>query len=312
MLQQTQVKTVIPYYERWMRLFPTVEALARARPEKVAKAWEGLGYYRRARHAQAAAKIIVDKHGGRFPTKFEEVLELPGVGRYTAGAICSIAYGAATPILDGNVIRVLTRLQAVTGDPRDRAVNAKLWSMAQALVEATDDPSALNQGLMELGALICIPRGPNCPACPLCSACAAHRTGKVEQFPMLAKPPPATRRRFAAFVARSAGRFLVRQRPEGVVNARLWEFPNIELNAGDDLTTASAPFVMIDKAPLCQVRHSITTNRILLEAYAARVAGGRPPDGAVWRTRAELERLAFASAHRKILSAVMSGQGRAF
>src|SRR5580700_2037893 len=134
MLQQTQVKTVIPYYERWMRALPTVADFAKARPERVLKLWEGLGYYRRVRLAQAAARLIIDKHAGRFPEKFDDVLALPGVGRYTAGAICSIAFNQPAPILDGNVIRVLSRLLGIAGDPRSKVVNTKLWRAAQELV----------------------------------------------------------------------------------------------------------------------------------------------------------------------------------
>ena len=134
MLQQTQVKTVIPYFERWMRIFPTVGAFARAPLETVLKQWEGLGYYKRVRNAQTAACQILERHGGRFPAAFEDVLALPGVGRYTAGAICSLAFNQPAPILDGNVIRVLSRLFGISGNPRDKRVNQKLWSLAQALV----------------------------------------------------------------------------------------------------------------------------------------------------------------------------------
>jgi A/G-specific adenine glycosylase len=142
MLQQTQVKTVIPYYERWMRALPTVGDFARARPERVLKLWEGLGYYRRVRLAQAAARLIMEKHAGRFPESFDEVLALPGVGRYTAGAICSIAFNQPAPILDGNVIRVLSRLLGIAGDPRSKTVNAKLWRAAEELVIAGGEPRA--------------------------------------------------------------------------------------------------------------------------------------------------------------------------
>jgi len=209
MLQQTQVKTVIPYFERWMRELPTVTAFAKAKPERVLKLWEGLGYYRRARHAQKAAQLIVRDFGGQFPEKFEDVLALPGIGRYTAGAICSLAFNAPTPILDGNVIRVLTRVYGVTGNPRDKKVNAELWSLAESLVAAAQDRSSLNQGLMELGALVCAPRDPKCEVCPVRDLCDARRTNRVHLLPMLDKRPAATRRRFAAFIVRKDNRFLV-------------------------------------------------------------------------------------------------------
>ncbi|HEX3988754.1 MAG TPA: A/G-specific adenine glycosylase, partial [Verrucomicrobiae bacterium] len=134
MLQQTQVATVIPYFERWMRAFPTIQAFAAAPRERALKLWEGLGYYTRVANAQRAAGEIVARHGGRFPSGFEDILALPGIGRYTAGAISSIAFGQPTPILDGNVIRVLTRLFAIAGDPREKSVNLRLWEIAEKLV----------------------------------------------------------------------------------------------------------------------------------------------------------------------------------
>ena len=215
MLQQTQVKTVIPYFERWMRAFPTVEALARAPLQAVLKQWEGLGYYRRVRNAQAAAVQIVERHGGQFPTTFAEVLALPGVGRYTAGAICSVAFHQPTPILDGNVIRVLSRLFGIEGNPRDKSVNKKLWSLAEALVSVPGvEPSQLNQALMELGALICLPRLAKCAECPVKGRCLALAANRVEELPALRARAPARQRRFIAFLVRRRGKFLVRPRPQ--------------------------------------------------------------------------------------------------
>jgi A/G-specific adenine glycosylase len=304
MLQQTQVKTVIPYYERWMRALPTMAHFARARPERVLKLWEGLGYYRRARLAQAAARVIMEKHSGRFPAKFEEVLALPGVGRYTAGAICSIAFNQPAPILDGNVIRVLSRLLGIAGDPRSKAVNTKLWRAAQELVSAAGEPSRLNQGMMELGALICLPRQPKCPACPLRRDCFAWRGKRVEEFP--APPPKArvTQRRFIALVVGDGQRWLVRRRPSGAVNGGLWEFPNVEVGVNEKkLAPLAAPFKLAARAPFLRVRHSITCHRILLEAYRAELPAGTTSAkaGAAWKTAAEIKKLPFTSAHRKVL-----------
>jgi A/G-specific adenine glycosylase len=295
MLQQTQVKTVIPYFERWMRELPTVTAFAQAKPERALKLWEGLGYYRRARHAQEAAQHIVSNFEGRFPENFADVLELPGIGRYTAGAICSVAFNAPTPILDGNVVRVLTRLYGVTGNPRDKKINSTLWTLAEALVACAADRSSLNQGLMELGALICVPRQPKCDRCPVRGICNARQTHRVDLLPMLDSRPAITKRRFAAFIVRQDDRFLVAQRPAGVVNGLLWEFPNVE---GEDRGT---DFAALDTKPICQVRHSITRYRILLEAYAARLLKPQAPPNTHWRTLAQLDKLPFASAHRKIL-----------
>ena len=145
MLQQTQVKTVLPYWERWMRALPNLIALAKAKPQKLHKLWEGLGYYTRVRNMQRAAQIIIAQHWGRFPHDFEDVLALPGIGRYTAGAICSIAFNQPRPILDGNVIRVLTRLFGIAGNPRERSVNTRLWQLAEELVlQAAETVAHLN------------------------------------------------------------------------------------------------------------------------------------------------------------------------
>jgi A/G-specific adenine glycosylase len=304
MLQQTQVKTVIPYYERWMRALPTIANFARARSARVLKLWEGLGYYRRVRLAQTAARLIVDKHAGLFPEKFDEVLALPGVGRYTAGAICSIAFHQPAPILDGNVIRVLSRLLAIAGDPRSKAVKTKLWRAAEALVIAGGDPARLNQAMMELGALICLPRRPQCPACPLRRDCLALRRQRVEEFPTPARRAAVTQRRFIALVVRDGARLLVRRRPASVVNAGLWEFPNVEVDVNTkNLQPLVAPFEIMARTPFFRVRHSITRYRILLEAYRAQLPAGPSSAAAraAWKTAAQLKRLPFTSAHRKVL-----------
>jgi A/G-specific adenine glycosylase len=306
MLQQTQVKTVIPFFERWMRELPAVGNFARAKPERVLKLWEGLGYYRRARLAHTAADVIMEKHGGRFPREFSDVLDLPGVGRYTAGAICSIAFNQPAPILDGNVIRVLSRALGIAGDPRSKAVNAKLWRAAEEWVGASGDPSRLNQGMMELGALVCLPRQPKCTGCPLRRHCFALKNRRVEEFPTASPREAATQRRFIAMVVGDGGRLLVRRRPDGVVNAGLWEFPNVEVSVNTtNLAPLVAPFKLAAPAPFFRVRHSITRYRILLEAWRAELpAGAGPPH--CWKTAAEIKHLPFTSAHGKVLRGLSS------
>ncbi len=308
MLQQTQVKTVIPYWERWMAELPTVMSLAAAKPERIHKLWEGLGYYTRVRNMQKAAQEIVAKRGGKFPEDYEEVLALPGIGRYTAGAICSIAFNQPTAILDGNVIRVLTRLEGIGGDPRAKETNAQLWSRAQGLVEAAARLgkkhkracSHLNQSLMELGALICTPKQPRCEVCPVVRFCVAYREGRVNELPALARRAEVTQRRFVAFVAQKGTQFLVRQRPAGIVNAHLWEFPNVELNNGDD-----AP----DGPVFHTVKHSITRYRITLEAFRVepQQATSAAGEEGRWLTAKQLEKLPFTSAHKKILQRLLNG-----
>ena len=252
MLQQTQVKTVIPYWERWMKALPDVVTLAAAPEQRVLKLWEGLGYYTRVRNLQKAAQHIVAARAGQFPRDFDDILALPGVGRYTAGAIASIAFNQPVPILDGNVIRVLTRLHALAGNPRDKSTNTHLWHLATQLVEAAASHSslftlhsslplpcsALNQSLMELGATVCTPQNPACPDCPVRAHCVAYREGRVSELPALAPRAATTRREFHTFVVERGGQFLVTQRPAGEVNAALWEFPNLEVKVS---TSAQRP-----------------------------------------------------------------------
>ena len=315
MLQQTQVKTVIPYWERWMRQLPDVAALARAKPQRVLKLWEGLGYYTRARNLQRAAGLIVTQHAGEFPRQFAQMLALPGIGRYTAGAIGSIAFNQALPILDGNVIRVLTRLFGIHGNPRAKTTNAQLWKLADALVSAAAQSgsagdrncSHLNQALMELGALICSPTQPKCELCPVHAGCVARATGQLERLPNLGPRVPSTARRFVAIVVENRRCFLLRRRPAGVVNAHLWEFPNTELS-GKSVPleqTARAILGIIPSVlrPLCTIRHTITRYRMTLDVYRATIS--RRPAFALkngrWLSWSALKPLPFTSAHGKIL-----------
>lgn len=309
MLQQTQVKTVLPYWERWMKNLPAVKSLARAKPETVLKLWEGLGYYTRARNLQKAAKTIEENHGGIFPENFDEVLALPGIGPYTAGAICSIAFDQPTPILDGNVMRVLTRIYGIEGDPREPKTNRTLWNLSEALVKIAArrqetlmaSCSALNQSLMELGALVCTPRQPKCPECPVQKHCVALREGKVQLLPEIAERAPATKRHFVAFVVERKGRFLVRQRPEAIVNALLWEFPNLERNDSTSFSENEFFRIAKDALPICSIKHSITRYRMTLDAFRATLRPRKKFGPGKWLSIPELRELPFASAHRQIL-----------
>ncbi len=311
MLQQTQVKTVIPFWERWMRELPTISAVAKADSDRLHKLWEGLGYYTRVRNLQQAAQTIMTRHGGKFPDTFDDVLALPGIGRYTAGAICSIAFNQPMPILDGNVIRVLTRIFGIAENPKDKATNARLWQLAQSLatgaVRVPDHGcSHLNQSLMELGALVCTPRNAQCRLCPLKRQCVAFREGRVESLPNLGRREPATARRFVAFVIERGGKFLVRQRPTAVVNAQLWEFPNVEIDGPGrpepaDLFAAEFGLAGGEITPLVTIKHSITRYRITLEAFRVTAGTGKlVRNGAHWKSPAQMQGLAFTSAHRKI------------
>jgi A/G-specific adenine glycosylase len=316
MLQQTQVKTVIPYWERWMRELPTLEAAAKASSAEIHKLWEGLGYYTRVRNLQKAAQTILERHAGVFPETFEAVLELPGIGRYTAGAICSIAFNQPKPILDGNVVRVLTRIFGIADNPREKKTNAELWQLAGALVSeaaklgagerVVRPSSALNQSLMELGALICTPRLPQCLICPARSLCQAFKGNLTTELPNLGKREAATARRFVAFVVEHNGKFLVRQRPENTVNGHLWEFPNVEVD-GQPVQEAALAKKLLGITPvklesLTTLKHSITRYRITLNAFAFKVTERPVAAEGVWKSPAQMRRLAFTAAHKKLVS----------
>ncbi len=320
MLQQTQIAAVIPYYERWLARFPTVKALAAAPLGDVLKQWEGLGYYSRARHLHAAAQRIVADHGGRLPDTLEGLLRLPGVGRYTAGAVASIAYGVRAPVLDGNVIRVLSRLFDVAEDVTRPETRARLWALAEALVPA-ERPGDYNQALMELGQVICVPQRPRCLLCPLRDDCLARQRGTQLERPV--RPP---RRRtphydvVAAIIWRdgppaAGGHFLIAQRPHEGLLGGLWEFPGGKVEPGETrpeaLRREIAEEMALEIAPgdfLVEVAHAYTHFRITLHAFHAAYTGGEPQHIGVadhaWVTLADVERYAFAVTDRKIIQAL--------
>ncbi len=216
MLQQTQVATVVSYFERWMIRFPDIRALAAAPLDDVLKTWEGLGYYARPRNLHLAAQQIVAKYAGELPADREVLLSLPGIGRYTAGAILSLAFGQVEPVLDGNVRRVLCRLHDIADDPRHPATERRLWALAKDWVEAAPSGLAgdLNEGLMELGALVCTPGLPDCTACPLAEGCQAHAHGTEAQRPIMRARRQAPHYDVAAGVLQDAdGLYLIVRRP---------------------------------------------------------------------------------------------------
>lgn len=227
MLQQTQVATVIPYYERFLKRFPTVKALSRAPLERVLDSWAGLGYYSRARNLHKAAQRIVEEHAGQIPSRAEELLKLPGVGRYTAGAVASIAFDRPSPILDGNVIRVLSRYFRIRQDPRETAIRQRLWDLAQAIVPE-NSPGDFNQALMDLGATVCTKRLPRCADCPLSRNCQAYRLNLTQEIP---PPRPSIRRkkiRYVCAITQRNGEVLLARRPFTSLLGGLWEFPGGE------------------------------------------------------------------------------------
>lgn len=321
MLQQTQVTTVIPYYERWMTRFPSVEALASASQAEVLKAWEGLGYYSRARNLHRAAQMIVTELGGQFPETVEGLRELPGVGPYTAGAIANFAFGLDAPLVDGNVIRVLTRLDNLDADIGTSAVQKALWARAESLLPPGRAP-LWNEGLMELGRLICTPIAPHCDRCPLAEHCESRRLGTQLQRPVKAAKARTPHYDVAAGVIYGAdGRILIAQRkPEGLLGG-LWEFPGGKREDGEALPEALRRELMEELGieveigrQVATVKHAFTHFRITLHAFECRHSGGEPQalDCAdfAWVLPEQFESYAFGLADRKVIAALRGAGGQ--
>jgi A/G-specific adenine glycosylase len=225
MLQQTQVATVIPYYEKFLKAFPTVHHLAKANLSTVLKVWEGLGYYSRARNLHRASQIILKHFNGKIPNNLKDLLSLSGIGRSTAGAILSIAFNKKAPILDGNAKRVLSRVFAISGNPVRGKTEGLLWQLSESLVPKGKE-SFFNQGLMDLGAMICTPKDPQCLKCPLCDLCKAWGSGKPEKFPLSTIKKKIPHIKAVSAVIRKDEKVLLRQRPPEGLLGGLWEFPN--------------------------------------------------------------------------------------
>ena len=255
MLQQTQVETALPYYERFIREFPSVAHLAHADEERVLKLWAGLGYYNRARNRMAAARTIVEEHDGKIPCEYDALIELPGVGQYMAGAILSIAFNKPYPIVDGNVRRVLSRIYGWTEE------NPKaLWAAAARIARATE-PRAVNQALMELGAKVCSFKSPRCLICPVQPDCIAARTGMQDRIPPVKRRPATVHVHLCAVVCRQGDNYLMKP-VDG-----MWEFPMFsELPAGSFQRVGSC-------------RHTITHHRLDVSVYTGAVV----QDGFSWQ-----------------------------
>lgn len=324
MLQQTRVEVVADYYERWMARFPTLQALAAAELDAVLKLWEGLGYYARARNLHRAARILVHEHGGHFPQARAALLALPGIGPYTAGALLSLAFGLPEALLDGNVARVFSRLADIDAPIDAPAVRARLWQLAAELVQAAPpgDAGACNEGLMELGATVCVPRAPRCLLCPVAEHCRALRNGTQLARPIRAARKPTPHYDVAAGIIwqGEVGRslLLLAQRPAQGLLGGLWEFPGGKREPGDaDLQAtlrreiSEELAIAIDVgALLVVVPHAFTHFRITLHAFHARHLGGEPQalGCAAWRWVAvdELAGFAMGAVDRKI-AALLAG-----
>jgi A/G-specific adenine glycosylase len=316
MLQQTQVETVKPYFERFMKALPTVEALARADEHEVLRLWEGLGYYRRARQLHRAAQIILTEHGGRFPRDPEAVRRLPGIGRYTAGAILSIAFDAQEPILEANTVRLLSRLLAYAGPPHSGEGQRILWATAEILLPRRK-AGRFNQALMELGSEVCTARAPRCMDCPVAVLCRANQQERQQEIPLAKIKQPQQPVREAALVVRRRGRVLLLRWPEGRRWAGLWDFPRFPL-AGESHTgidrelaenvRALTGVMVAPGRRITTLTHGVTRFRITLDCYEAEYVSVDKTAATLLETRwlrpAELADYPLSSTGRKLANLV--------
>lgn len=314
MLQQTRVEAVIPYFERFLARFPTVADLAAARVEDVLAAWSGLGYYRRARSLHEAARAVVERHGGVFPSARAELLALPGIGPYTAGAVASIAFDRPEPLVDGNVARVLARIFALDAPQESAGFRAATWDRATELVAELGGRSAgeWNQALMELGALVCVPREPRCPVCPIRSACAAYERGLALELPRPKRRPTVIEVELHVALVRSGESWLMAQRPPGGRMAGLWELPTIEPTGARLLAEPEWPragdtgSTLVTGDELGSVGHSITRHRIRARVFAARWLAGPPAEPLRFASASEIAELGPTGLTAKVLRAAFA------
>jgi A/G-specific adenine glycosylase len=282
MLQQTRVETVIPYFERWMERFPTLEALAIAPLQEVLSAWEGLGYYSRARNLHQAAQVIMEKYAGQIPQDATTLRKLPGIGRYTAGAIASIAFSQDEPALDGNIRRVLARFFNLTEPARSTLGERRLWKLIKMILPGGQAGTYI-QALMDLGAMICTPRAPDCPRCPLNRECQALLLGVQEERPVLEPKKTTPHFTVTAAVIQREERVLIAQRPPEGLLGGLWEFPGGKQQDGEDLSACLQREIREELGAAIEVgepfsvyRHAYTHFKVTLHAFRCLLIHGEP------------------------------------
>jgi len=313
MLQQTQVDTVIPYYEKWMKLFPTIQKLATAKEEKVLKTWEGLGYYSRARNLHQASKDICQKYKGTLPKDPEKLAQLPGIGPYSLGALLSIAFNQPVAAIDGNVLRVFSRLFALSKNVKDKETIETIRNGITHLFPA-NKRSEMTQAWMELGALICTPTNPKCFICPLASMCQAKKLGLTDKLPIISKRPKTKKVESAALILRQNGNVLLEKRPLGKIMGGLWLFPTVELLGSQDVHEKEVPQVFKKEFALevklvqhlTTLTHSYTIHRARLHVYkGATKKTKRLETNLNWIPLKRLEKIPFPAVHAKIAHLVM-------
>ncbi len=310
MLQQTQVKTVLPYYKRFLRRFPTLKQLAQAPLSEVLVLWAGLGYYSRAKHLHAAAQQVMARLRGKLPSEVAELMKLPGVGRYTAGAISSIAFSRPAPILDGNVIRVLSRYFGIRGGTATPVSQRRLWNLAEEILPAAH-PGAFNQALMDLGALICLRRSPQCAACPLASNCVARAKGQQEKIPPARPVPKRKKIRYLCGIVERNGSVLLARRPAAGLLPGLWEFPGGEQGPEESQLVGLRRLlrerlaIRMRTGKACgKITQLLTHRELEIQAFHVRVAGGsiRPCwyTKVRWMPKARLRSVPFTAGMKRV------------
>ncbi len=311
MLQQTQVATVIPYYHRFLKAFPDIQNLAQAKDHLLMKAWEGLGYYARARNLREAAQVIVEKHGGKLPASREALSELKGFGAYTAASVASLAFNQDAAAVDGNVMRVLSRVFAIESDIRKAAAKREFQRIADSLVPA-GRAGEFNEALMELGALICKPKNPACERCPVRRFCRAFRQGRVAELPRKSPKQATPHHHIAIGVVHKNGRVLIALRPAEGLLGNLWEFPGGKLQSPETLAECCRREVLEETGIDIEVGncfsvvpHSFTHFRITLHAFHCRYKTGkaspRSSQKIIWVRAKDLDKYAFPKANKKII-----------
>ena len=312
MLQQTQVKTVIPYYERFCKRFPTIIALAEASEEQVLQHWEGLGYYRRGRQLHAAAKKIVSENDGEIPRSRQELEQLPGIGRYTAAAILSFAFDIAEPILEANTIRLFARLAAMRSEISASQSQKALWSLSESLVPRKR-VGQFNQALMELGSLICTPKSPKCEICPVADLCLAHQKNLTSKIPLMRPRVTLEKIREAAIIICRNQHFLIRQCGPNERWSGLWDFPRMRLEEQQELAVAEqiidgvrelTGYTVDPGSRIKTMKHGVTRYQITLDCYEATLTSARRKKGQRtphrWVRAGEFSRVPLSATGRKI------------
>ncbi len=303
MLQQTIASVVIPYYERWMKHFPTVESLAQAPEDLVLKLWEGLGYYSRARNLQKAAKMVVEKHGGSFPCEPELLKELPGIGPYTLGAVRSFAFKQKAPAIDGNVIRVITRLFGIVDPIEKTQTKQRIHQAAESLL-SDDQPWIETEALIELGALVCKKRA-LCEECPLQEACVAKNQGLVEKLPNKKRPQKTVRLTRLVAIIRRGDQLLLSKESERKVMQGLHQFPFLEvdekIHSPKEAFEKELGLSLSLKENFEEVTHTFTKYHVTLLPFYFETEQNSVSKGLFWKTKEEIEKLSFSSGHRKVL-----------